>query len=68
MSNYLALFKKYYDTEDAQKAQEIKHKLFEQFATDKKCCRCSSPLLKSDLKEYKYLCIECDENFYGFEI
>lgn len=68
MSKYSKLLKKYYDTEDIETSQEIKEILFEQFATDKKCCRCSSPLLKSDLKEYKYLCIECDENFYGFEI
>ena len=68
MSKYSTLLKKYYDTEDTQKIQEIKNALFEQFATDKKCCKCSSPLLKSDLKEYKYLCIECDENFYNFEI
>ena len=32
------------------------------------CPRCSKELIKSDLPDYKYLCKNCEENFYGIEI
>jgi NADH pyrophosphatase NudC (nudix superfamily) len=32
------------------------------------CPRCGHHLIKSDLEEYKYLCKNCDENFYGIEV
>lgn len=65
MSKYSKLLEKYYNTENNT---EIKEVLFKQYGTDKKCRKCSTPLLKSDLKEYKYLCLNCEENFYDFEI
>ena len=34
----------------------------------KKCFRCGSELLESDLQDYDYLCPNCDENFYEFEV
>ena len=65
MNSFLKLLEKYYDTEDNTKIRET---LFKKFGTNKKCCKCSSPLLISDLKEYEYLCLNCEENFYNFEI
>ena len=32
------------------------------------CPRCGQKLVKSDLKSYKYLCKNCDENFYNIEV
>ncbi len=33
-----------------------------------KCPRCGWPLLKSDLVDYDFVCMNCDENFYRFEV
>ena len=46
---------------------KLKYEIFEKFGTDKKCFRCGSQLLESDLPDYSYLCFECDENMYEFE-
>lgn len=35
--------------------------------TGKRCFRCNSQLYLSEIKEYKYQCFTCDEDFYGFE-
>lgn len=64
MSKYQKLLEKYYDLQDATTKEE----LIKKYGTDKKCPKCNAILLKSDLKEYKYLCIECDENFYDIEV
>ena len=32
-----------------------------------KCNRCGSPVLKSDLDDYAYQCMNCDEDLYEFE-
>ena len=32
-----------------------------------KCNRCGSPVLKSDLDDYVYQCMNCDEDLYEFE-
>lgn len=32
-----------------------------------KCNRCGSPVLKSDLDDYAYQCMNCDEDLYSFE-
>ena len=55
--------------EQLNKTQDVHifNRLFDKYGTNKKCFRCGTNLLKSDLKGYKYLCIECDENFYEFE-
>lgn len=55
------------DDSDFLKKDILKHKIFEKFGTDKKCFRCGSQLLVSDLPDYDYLCFECDENMYEFE-
>src|SRR5699024_2787692 len=34
---------------------------------NKICRRCNSKLKPSDLEDYEYVCVECDENFYEFE-
>lgn len=31
------------------------------------CSRCNSKVVKSDLKEYPYQCLKCDEDLYGIE-
>ncbi len=36
--------------------------------TDKHCPRCGEQLKTSDLYEYKYMCENCEENFYEIEI
>lgn len=60
---------KYDNTDDSEilKKGKLKYEIFEKFGTDKKCFRCGSQLLVSDLPDYDYLCFECDENFYKFE-
>lgn len=32
------------------------------------CPRCGNVLDKSDLPDYEYVCYNCDENFYSFEV
>lgn len=36
--------------------------------TDKKCPRCGKALYLSDLEDYDYTCVSCDENFYDVEV
>lgn len=40
------------------------------FAVDNKayCPKCYGTLEKSDLKDYDFLCLNCDENFYNIEV
>ena len=42
----------------------------EENKTDKNCPKCSSKLYEETVKEidYPYVCLNCDENFYNFEI
>jgi hypothetical protein len=42
--------------------------LFKKYGTDKNCPRCNAQLLTSDLEQYDYLCLKCDENFYDCEV
>ena len=56
------------DDKDIIKKGKLKYEIFEKFGTDKKCFRCGSQLLISDLPNYDYLCFECDENMYEFEV
>ena len=55
------------DDEDFLRKGKIKYEIFNKYGVDKKCFRCGSQLLISDLPNYKYLCFECDENMYEFE-
>lgn len=36
--------------------------------TYKQCPHCGSYLFKSDLPQYDYVCVDCDENFYECEV
>jgi len=36
--------------------------------TSELCPRCGKPLWTSDVEGYKYVCFDCDENFYGIEV
>ena len=60
---YNQLLDKYYEYRD----KKLKDKLYQKYGTNKRCFRCGNQLLVSDLKQYKYLCLNCDENFYEFE-
>lgn len=31
------------------------------------CPHCGKPVIKSDLPEYVWQCVDCDEDFYDFE-
>ena len=31
------------------------------------CKKCGREVVKSELKEYSYQCVECDEDLYEFE-
>ncbi len=67
---YNKLLDSYYkalDEENEELIQELSEKLHKKYGTNKHCFRCRNQLLVSDLKGYKYLCLKCDENFYGFE-
>lgn len=55
------------DDSDIIKKGKLKYAIFDKFGTNKKCFRCGSQLLESDLPDYTYLCFECDENMYEFE-
>jgi ribosomal protein S27AE len=44
------------------------HNIVKVIKTDKKCPHCNKTLYLSDLPEYEYVCIECDENFYEIEV
>ena len=55
------------DDDEILKKGKIKYEIFKKFGTNKRCFRCNSQLLISDLPEYDYLCFECDENMYDFE-
>jgi hypothetical protein len=47
-------------------------KSFEYFVTHynsfrRRCNKCGSPVLKSDVEGYSYQCMNCDEDLYEFE-
>ena len=65
--NYLKMLDEFYDAPTREIHEKIKKELLEKYNTGKRCFRCNSPLLPSDLKDYTYLCLECDENMYEFE-
>ena len=60
------MLKKYYN--NMYNNLKIKEKIYKKFGTDKKCPHCGKQLIESDLKDYEYLCINCDENFYKIEV
>lgn len=44
------------------------HETVKELLTEKKCPHCDAPLYCSDLPQYDYICIECEENFYECEV
>lgn len=58
----------YYNEDNETQREIIKEQLHKRFGVDKKCKKCRDKLLKSDIADYSYLCLSCDENFYSFEI
>lgn len=46
----------------------IAHNIVKELLTDKRCPRCDAPLYCSDLPQYDYVCVECEENFYECEV
>ena len=42
--------------------------VIEKCKTNKECPRCGCSLYLSDLPQYKYICSECDENFFDIEV
>lgn len=65
MSRYIKLLEQYYAEEG--NAQDLEEQLYKKYGTNRKCCKCGKQLLESDLRDYKYLCLYCEENFYEFE-
>lgn len=59
---------------DKNTAMGIQHSFWLTVSTSKVksthaiCPRCGNVMVKSDLEGYQYLCENCDENFYGFEV
>ena len=64
---YNNLLNQFEDEEDSKKKSRIEMQLYKKYGTRKKCVRCGSQLLISNLKGYKYLCLKCNENMYEFE-
>ena len=64
---YAQLLEQYYNVNNEVLQNKLKQKIYQKYVTNRHCTKCGKPLLVSDLKEYKYLCLECDENFYAFE-
>ena len=38
-------------------------KIIDTLIVDEKCPKCGKQLFKSDLPQYDFVCVECDENF-----
>lgn len=55
-------------SQGADNLSEIIHSIVKELRTEKRCPRCGETLYCSDLPEYEYVCVECDENFYEFEV
>ena len=64
---YAQLLEQYYNVKNEELRKRVKQKIYKKYETNRHCIKCENKLLVSDLKEYKYLCLECDENFYEFE-
>lgn len=68
---YDVVAKAFYNTDDddiTRAAYMFLNKLFDKLYTEKKCPRCGEYLLLSDVDEYDYVCVNCDENYYKSEV
>ena len=57
------LLDKYYTDFD----EKAKEELIKFYGTKRYCHCCGTEVITSDLPQYPYLCIECDENMFEFE-
>ena len=57
-----------FDDENDDELVIIVHNIVKELLTDKRCPHCDAPLYLSDLPQYDYVCIECEENFYECEV
>lgn len=57
-----------FDDENDDALVIIVHNIVKELLTDKRCPHCDAPLYCSDLPDYEYVCIECEENFYECEV
>lgn len=57
-----------FDDENDDALVIIVHNIVKELLTDKRCPHCDAPLYYSDLPQYDYVCIECEENFYECEV
>ena len=64
---YNQLLEEYYKADDEDRRIKLKEKIYQKYSINRYCRKCGKQLLVSDLKQYKYLCLNCDENFYEFE-
>ena len=61
------LLDKFYNTDDEEERENIKEKLIKRYGVKRYCHCCGTEVIKSDLPQYPYLCLECDENMFGIE-
>lgn len=66
--NKLSVTELVWFNQGADNLNKIVHSIVEAIKTEKRCPKCGEPLYYSDLPEYDYVCVECDENFYGCEV
>lgn len=55
------------NTKDSKERRFILDNIYRKFGTNRKCFRCCTRLVISDLPQYDYLCLQCDENFFYCE-
>lgn len=68
MLNKISVNELVWFNQGADNLTEIISAIVEEITTNKKCPRCGEILYCSDLPEYDYVCVECDENFYECEV
>lgn len=61
------ILEEYYNCNE-EEMNDRADEIYKKFGTKKSCPHCGKQLIESDLKDYKYLCINCDENFYKIEV
>jgi DNA-directed RNA polymerase subunit RPC12/RpoP len=57
-----------FDDENDDALVIVLHETVKELRTEKRCPHCDAPLYCSDLPQYDYVCIECEENFDECEV